>query len=41
MAVSSVGMFGEGITQGRSVASQYISRDQPSMGTISSLALMP
>jgi hypothetical protein len=34
-------MFGDGITQGRSVASQYMSRDQPSMGKTSSAALMP
>ena len=26
MAVSSVGMFGDGMTQGKSVASEYISR---------------
>ena len=40
MAVSSVGMLGEGITQGTSVSSQYMSRDQPSIGTISSSAPM-
>ena len=31
MAVSSVGMFGDGITQGSPVSSKYMSRDQPSI----------
>ena len=41
MAVSSVGILGEGMTQGRSVASQYMPRDHPSMGTTSSAAPRP
>ena len=36
MAVSSVGMFGDGMTHGKSVASEYISRRQPSIFTTSS-----
>ena len=41
MAVSRVGILGEGMTQGISVASKYISRDQPFMGMTSSGAPMP
>ena len=36
MAVSSVGMLGDGITHGRSVWSAYMSRRQPSIATTSS-----
>ena len=38
VAVSTVGMFGEGRTQGASVSSIHIARVQPSMGTTSSCA---
>jgi hypothetical protein len=31
-------MLGEGITHGTAVSSQYIPRDQPSIGTTSSVA---
>ena len=41
MAVSSVGMFGEGITHGTPVWSHHCPRDQPSMGTTSSCAPSP
>ena len=41
MAVSSVGMFGDGITHGSPVASKYMSRRQPSIGTTSRSAPMP
>ena len=40
MALSSVGMLGDGITNGWPVASPYISRDQPSMSITASVALM-
>ena len=40
MAESSVGMFGDGITNGMPVASKYIDRDQPSMSMTSSGALI-
>ena len=40
-SLSSVGMFGDGITHGRPVSSKYISRRQPSIGTTSSAAPMP
>ena len=38
MAVSSVGMLGEGITHGSPVWSAYMSRRQPSIATTSSWA---
>ena len=41
MAVSSVGMFGEGITQGSPVSSKYMARRQPSHATTVSSQLIP
>ena len=41
MAVSSVGMFGDGMTHGRPVSSKYIPRDQPSISTTWRSAPMP